>query len=1098
MTAMTNIYELTPTQEAMLLYSMYAPKSAAYFEQFCYAFRGALDVPAFKLAWQTVIDRHPILRTAFSWNDETPQQALRDNVELPFAFHDWRQIAASEHKDQLKDFLESDRARGFDVSKAPLVRVAALQTAEDAFHIVVSNHHLVLDGWSMGIVRREVSLIYQALTRGEQIELPAAPAFSDYVTWLNAQEGEGSESFWRNELAGFNSSNSLPIDNAPGMLPAPDETFDERVIDVPETLRTRLQAVARKHRLTMSTIAQGAWALLMSRYCRSDDVMFGITVSGRPFDYPEIDSLVGLLIGTLPLRVRVPQSEPLAAWLQQMQKAAFKLREHETTSLNQIHEWSEVPRGAPLFETIVVFENFAGHDLPLDIGGAIEISESHLARTNYPLTLVINQQPQLSLRVVYHRSRFAPDAIVRMLNHCVTILESFANDLDQSIAAVSLLSKAEKQTLLHEWSTSGPAAAELQPIHRRFENVAAKNPDAVAIEQDGQQLTYGQLNARANQLAHLLRDEWQSLSNAPSSPEANNSPLAGICLERSPEMIVAMLAILKAGGAYVPLDPAYPADRLEFMLGDSGAGLLLTRQSLRDKFPEFGGRVIALDAATESIDRQPANNLEADPDPTDLAYVIYTSGSTGKPKGVMIEHRSLRNFVASASEQYDITASDRVLQFASLCFDASVEEIFGALTCGATLVLRTDAMITSAKQFFERCSQLGITVLDLPTGYWHHLVAEMVENDLAIPESLRLVILGGEQAKVEHLARWLERVTAKVRLLNTYGPTEATVVTTTLNLSYHQAEGAIPIGRPIRGASTYVLDQMLQPVPTGVPGELFIGGAGVARGYLNRPELTAEKFIPNPFGEGRLYRSGDLVRYLPNGNLEFLGRADNQVKIRGFRIELEEVEQAIRTHVAVSDAVVVVREDADGDQRLHAYVVLEADQQATSTEIRSFLKSLLPTHMLPATFTALEVLPLMPNGKIDRGALPAPEFDRTPEDNFTPPRTPTEEVVAQVWCRVLKLSRAGIHDNFFELGGHSLLAARVFSELQRTLDIELSLVDIFKAPTVAELAEIVCERQAAKRQKDELMLLLSELDELSEEEAHRRLSEEMSTVALAG
>ena len=450
-----NIHELTPTQEAMLLYSMYAPKSAAYFEQFCYAFRGALDVPAFKLAWQTVIDRHRILRTAFSWNDETgPQQTLRDNVELPFTFHDWRHVAASEHKDQLQKFLESDRACSFDVSKAPLVRVAVLQTAEDAFHIVVSNHHLVLDGWSMGIVRREVSLIYQALTRGEQIELPATPAFSDYVTWLNAQEGEGSKSFWRNELAGFNSSNSLPIDNAPRMLPAPDETFDERVIDLPEALSTRLQAAARKHRLTMSTIAQGAWALLLSRYCRSDDVMFGITVSGRPFDYPEIDSLVGLLIGTLPLRVCVPQNEPLSAWLQQMQKAAFKLREHETTSLNQIHEWSEVPRGAPLFETIVVFENFAGHDLPLDLGGAIEISESHLARTNYPLTLVVNQQPQLSLRVVYHRSRFAADAIARMLNHCVTILESFANDLDRPVSAVSLLSEAEKQTLLHEWSLS--------------------------------------------------------------------------------------------------------------------------------------------------------------------------------------------------------------------------------------------------------------------------------------------------------------------------------------------------------------------------------------------------------------------------------------------------------------------------------------------------------------------------------------------------------------------------------------------------------------------------------------------------------------------
>ncbi|HXT63140.1 MAG TPA: amino acid adenylation domain-containing protein [Pyrinomonadaceae bacterium] len=1087
MATATNICELTPTQQAMLLFSVYAPKSPAYFEQFCYEFQGALDIEIFKRAWQEVIDRHSILRSSFSWDGlNGPQQIVHASVDLPFSVHDWRNVTSSQQAERLTEFLESDQQLGFDVGRAPLLRLAVIQIAAERFYIVVSNHHLVLDGWSMGIVRREVSSIYQALTRGEQIDLPAAPEFSDYVAWLDKQPQVDNESFWRGELQGFQSANAFPIDNAPGTLPAPEETFGEQTIDVAPELTARLQTVARKNRVTLSTIAQGAWALLLNRYCNTDDAIFGITVSGRPFDYPAIDSLVGLLIGTLPLRLRVEPEVSVKSWLQESQRKAFKLRDHETISLDRIHALSEVQRGNPLFESILVFENFAGHDVPLELGGQIKLVASHLARTNYPLTLVVNQGQSLCLRAVYHRSRFAEAAITRMLDQFVAILESFADDLNQSVATVAVLPESEKTTLLQDWSASDEASTDCTLSHRRFEVFAAQNPDAIAIEHTGSRLTYGELNARANQLAHLLSEEWQ----ASQTPDAK---LAGIFLDRSTEMIISLLAVLKAGGAYVPLDPTYPPDRLEFMLKDSDAQLLLTREDLRERVPEFSGRVIVLDAECELIHRQPANNVAAEARASDLAYVMYTSGSTGKPKGVMIEHRSLANFAESLSEAYGITGSDRVLQFASLSFDTSVEEIFCTLTSGATLVLRTDEMITSAQQFFAFCTQRHITVLDLPTGYWHHLVAEIVEHDLTIPSCLRLVILGGEEARADAVAKWLERA-QPVRLMNTYGPTEATVVTTTFDLA-DRDERTIPIGRPVRGASVFVLDQLLRPTPMGVPGELFIGGSGVARGYLNRTELTADKFIRNPFGDGRLYRSGDLVRYLPEGNLEFLGRADNQVKIRGFRIELEEIEQAIRTHNAVSDAAVIVREDADGDKRLHAYLVWEPSRRLTTTEVRTFLKSLLPPHMLPATITTVGAFPLMPNGKIDRQALPIPELERTTDDDFMAPRTPTEEIVAEIWCRTLKLTRVGIHDNFFELGGHSLLAARVFSDVQRTFNVQMSLVEIFKAPTVAQLAEIVCERQAAEQQDDELMSLLSELDELSEEEAHRRLTVEQSAVA---
>ena len=1082
------VYVLTPTQEAMLLYSLYAPQSAAYFEQFCYSFRGNLDVPAFERAWQQLIERHSILRTSFLLNEEShPQQLVHEHVEFGITCEDWRRIDPAEHDQRLTDFLETDCARGFDIAQAPLLRVSVLRTSDDAFFIVISNHHLVLDGWSMGVVRREVSRFYSALTQGEPLELQPAAAFSDYVEWLGEQDNEDAVEFWRNELKEFSASNCLPIDRLPASLAAPDEAFDERSIDISEEVTRQLRDVARKHRLTMSTVVQGAWAILLSRYCRSDDVMFGITVSGRPFDYSEIDSLVGLLINTLPLRVRINSESNLADSLRNLQTQVARMRDHELSSLQQIHESAGISNKVPLFETLVVFENFAGNGLALDLGGEITVVASHLARTNFPLTLVVTPHAGMGLHLVYHRSRFADEAIEGLLKHLVQILESFAVNLDQPVAAVNLLSDDERQTL-QTWSTSAAALTDLQLIHRIIEDQAAKRPDAIAVEHESQQITFAQLNARANQLAHYLREQFHRSRSL--SADSGAKPLVGICLERSIDMIVSVLAVLKAGAAYVPVDPAYPANRLRLMLEDSGARLLLTHAALGEKFSDSPASVIALDTEANSIKKQARTNPGEQASLDDLAYVIYTSGSTGAPKGVCVQHRALASFVAGANIEYQISATDRVLQFASLSFDTSVEEIFCALAAGATLVLRTDDMITSPKQFLESCATSRITVLDLPTGYWHHLVAEIAQDNLPIPESLRLVILGGEQAKAEHVGKWQQRAGDSVRLLNTYGPTEATVVTTAFDLTRHDPNAAIPIGRPISGAAVYVLDQTLQPTPIGLPGQLYIGGTNVARDYLNKPELTSEKFIRNPFGEGRLYVSGDLVRYETDGNLEFLGRVDNQVKIRGFRIELEEIEQALLKHDSIEDAVVIAREDADGDKRLHAYLVFARPEEASTIDLRKSLKSCLPPHMIPATFNALAAMPLMPNGKIDRRALPEPNVGHSQAQVFVAPRTPIEELVAEVWCRALKLARVSVEQNFFELGGHSLLAARVFSDLQKMFAVELHLADIFKAPTVAELSELIYARQTARSQCDELMSLLAELEELSDEAAHRQLADE--------
>jgi amino acid adenylation domain-containing protein len=787
-------HPLTPTQEAMLLYSVYAPKSAAYFEQFCYEYRGALDVDTFTAAWQQVVNRHSILRTSFRWNEEAgPRQIVHDEVVVPVVFEDWRDVTDHEHT--LTEFLEADCARGFDVALAPLIRVAVLQTGSDSFYIVISNHHLVLDGWSLGILRREVTLVYHALTDGQEIELPEAPEFSAYVDWLRNQKRDDGEGFWQKELAGFTQPDALPIDLAPATLPGADESFGELAIEVPEELSSRLQTAARKHRLTMSTIAQGAWALLLSRYCRSNDVLFGITVSGRPYDFEEVDSLVGVLINTLPLRVQIPANSTTANCLQELQKRVSRLREHETTSLKQILEWSDLPHNRPLFETLVVFENFIGHDLQLNLGGDIQLSQSHLARTNYPLVLVVNPHAELGLRVIYHRSRFASDAIERLLNHLVTLLESLADDFEQPVTSVNVLSERERHVLLNEWNQTTRAVTDLKPVYRVIEEQAATTPEAAAVVHDGYSLTYGELNARANQLAQFLR---QRLS--PADQTIEETPLVGICLDRSIDMIVAVLAVLKAGAAYVPLDPTYPSERLSLMLEDSGVSVVLTRQNLCEKLPAFKGQAIALDAEANEMSAESVENLELDVTLAGLAYVMYTSGSTGTPKGVMIEHRALANFVNGAAALYEFTSEDRVLQFASLSFDTSVEEIYCTLARGATLVLRADAMITSPKQFLESCAQLNLTVLDLPTGYWHHLVNAIAEDHLPVPDSIRLVLLGGEQAHAHQVVKWLERAGQNARLMNTYGPTEATVVTTAFDLTAHRDGEIVAIGRPLAGA----------------------------------------------------------------------------------------------------------------------------------------------------------------------------------------------------------------------------------------------------------------------------------------------------------
>ncbi len=1108
-------YELTPTQQAMLLYSLYAPGSKAYFEQVCYAYRGALDVGAFAEAWQRVVDRHAALRTSFSFEDsEKLWQTVHSQASLPFQQHDWRKLSASEQQERLDQFLKDDSVSGFDLSRAPLLRVAVLQTGDRAFWIVVSNHHIILDGWSMSQLRKEVSQIYNSHVGGKQVDLAPVHHFGEYLEWLDKRNPSEAESFWRQELSDFSGPHYLPIDKQAGKLPSADESFAEKQTYLSASLTETIRSTAQFHHLTVAALLQGAWGVLLSRYCAADDVIFGMTVSGRPYDLAGVESMVGLLINTLPVRVKLAAPDSCLESLKKLQNSVAGLLEHEHTSLKNIQEWSELPSNLPLFDTLMVFENFAGSGSSFDLDGTIELAGSHLSRTNYPLTIVVEPGAQLGLQLVYQRSRFDDDAMERMLGHLTNIIAAMTEDMDQSIASLPLLTAAERRTLLVEWNSTRKEISGEKSINRLFEQQAGLTPHAVAVIHEGAQLTYSELNARANQLARYL----ESRGVVPESR-------VGICLERSIEMVVAVLATLKAGGAYVPLDPTYPRSRLDFMLQDCGVDVLLTNDRLLENLPDYRGTIVRLgdhgregngENDTELIKAQSSDNLSEAPTAANLAYVIYTSGSTGNPKGTMIAHTSLVNFTLAAGDAYEISPADRVLQFASLNFDTSAEEIFPALCRGACLVLRTDSMISSAIDFLGGCADFGVTVLDLPTAYWHELTDELCADKLSLPPSLRLVILGGEKALPERLRSWRELGgAAAVRLVNTYGPTEATIVATMSDLSASGTRilrvsstgetpvppmlAEVPIGRPIPNANVYVLDPLLRPVPVGIPGELYLGGAGVARGYLGRADLTAEKFIPNPFGPragqplyNRLYKTGDVVRYQSDGALQFLGRMDHQVKVRGFRIELGEIEQAIRTHENVSDAVVIVTEDGEGNKRLVAYVVAARDIELTGSEVREFLTRRLPAYMLPSAFVMLDALPSMPNGKLDRHALPRVGHQRVDSDmEFEPTRSFLEETLAKSWCDLLQLDRISVQDNFFERGGHSLLGAKLISNLRREMNVRLTLIDVFQSPTIASLAELIYQRQTEDEAEDDLVSLLAELQSLSDEEAELTLVQEL-------
>ena len=1093
-----DLYVLSPIQSGMLFHSLYAPGSGVYVIQVSCALRGELNVKAFERAWQQVLQRHAILRSSFVWEAlDRPVQAVHRHVELPLGQHDWRALTPSAQQEALADWLREDRTRGFALDEAPLMRLALAREADQAYRVIWSYHHLLLDGWSMQILLKEVFTLYEAYSRGETLHLAPIRQYRDYIGWLQ-QSLSAAETYWRKTLKGFTTPTiiSKRRERNAGAEPA-QESYSEQGIVLDAKLTAQLQEVCRAEQVTTSTAIQAAWALLLMRYSGEKDVVFGAVVSGRSPNLTGVERMVGPLINTLPVRMRASRNQRVKDWLREAQVQGAEMRQYEYSPLVEVQKWSEVNGGESLFESILVYENYPVEETVKEEIEGIRLSELRsMEQTNYPLTLLAMPGAELVLRIIYEQSRFDDESITQILRHLARALEEIASNPEQRIEQVSLLDHVERQQILGEWNQTKRAYPQDKRLHELFEEQAERTPEAVAVVCDEEQLSYGEVNERANRLAHYLRQKGVG----PEVP-------VGLLLERSAGMIISVLAVLKAGGYYVPLDPSSPAERLSFMLADVGMPLVITHESLRQHIPNTGAHVLALDYAEKLLAEQPETNPEASAAPENLAYLIYTSGSTGRPKGVAVTHANVARLLQSTTEWFGFNERDVWTLFHSYAFDFSVWELWGALAYGGRLVVVSYEVSRDAERFYRLVVKQGVTVLNqTPSAFRQFLKVDEAHgakpalhaNDSLSREEglqLRLVIFGGEALELQSLRPWVARYgDESPQLINMYGITETTVHVTYKRIrraDIEDASGSL-IGSAIPDLRLYVLDSALEPVPLGVRGELYVGGAGLARGYLGRAEITADRFVPDPFGQqsgARLYRTGDQVRWSAAAELEYIGRIDNQVKVRGFRIELGEIESMLAGHPEVREAIVLARTDEGAEKRLVAYVVARDGDAPSVTELRSHLQQNLPDYMIPAAFVMLQSLPLTSSGKVDRRALPAPDGARPDlEMAFVPPGDPAEESLAAIWGEVLGLERIGIYDDFFAIGGHSLLAAQVIARIQREFGVELALRDFFTSPNIKSLAERISEAALSAADEDKIDAMLNVLENIDEEQAQSMLN----------
>ncbi|MEH2268243.1 MAG: amino acid adenylation domain-containing protein [Nostoc sp.] len=1039
---------LSFSQERLWFLYQFQPDSSTYNVSLAFRLQGLLNVSALEYSLNEIIQRHEALRTTFLASENKPVQVIASSLKLTLPVVDLQELPERERETQVLQLVNNEVQQPFDLEQGSLLRFSLVQLGENEYVLLLSVHHVVFDGWSEGVLWRELTALYTAFSTGKPSPLPELPIqYADFAVWqrqwLQGKVMDTQLDYWKQQLAGSPPLLELPTDRV--RPPIQTSRGGIKYFQLDDHLTQKIKSLSEKSGATLFMTLLTGFVILLSRYSNQQDILVGSPIANR--NRSEIESLIGFFVNILVLRTDVSGNPSFWELLQRVRQVALDAYSHQDVPFEKVVEVLQPERNlnySPLFQVMFILQNTPPGKLELP-GLSLTRLEIESSTAKYDLTLSITESEQgLSGSLEYNCDLFEQATITRMVGHFVTLLEGIVANPQQQISQLPLLTESEQQQLLVEWNNTQADYPSDKCIYQLFEEQVELTPDAVAVVFDNQQLTYQQLNCRANQLAHYLR----SLGVKPDM-------LVGICVERSLEMVVGILGILKAGGAYLPIDPEYPQERLSFMLQDAAVSILLTQQQLLKRLPKHQAQVICFDTDWLIISQSSQDNLISGVQANNLAYVIYTSGSTGQPKGVALNQLALGNLILWQLQNNPISTGAKTLQFAPISFDVSFQEIFSTWFSGGTLFLITEELRRDPVALLDFLQQKAVERLFVPFVALQQLAEVAVGSEL-VNSHLREIITAGEQLQITPaISQWFSKLN-DCTLHNHYGPSESHVIITfTLANSVETWPLLPPIGRPIANTQIYILDKYLQPVPVGVPGELHIGGVSLARGYLNRPELTQEKFIPNPFDNSKLYKTGDLARYSPDGNIEYLGRIDNQVKIRGFRIELGEIETVLNQHSDVQVSCAIVREDHPGQKQLVAYIVPQKEMIPTTGELRQFLKAKLPDYMVPSAFVILEALPLTPSGKVDRRALPAPDLGIEIADKFVAPRNPIEEALALIWSQVLRLEKIGIHNNFFELGGHSLLATQVISRLPEALGISLPLRSLFESPTVAQLSEVI-------------------------------------------
>ncbi|MBN1866411.1 amino acid adenylation domain-containing protein [Candidatus Sumerlaeota bacterium] len=1039
---------LSSGQQRLWVIDQFEPLSPAYNIAFAARLSGPLDVSALERAMGEILRRHEVLRVRFETRKGAPVQTLSHDEPLQIEVTDLRETPEAARESEIQRLASIESRRPFDLARDRLFRVSLLKLCETDHVLLLSFHHIVFDGWSWSVFTKELDSLYDAFRKGRPSPLADLPIqYFDYAAWQERTarlDGLRKDlDFWSDCLKG-----ELPVSTLPTDYPRPARlTYmgGRQPFVLPAAVTKGLRQLAQQESVSLFMTLLAAFSTLLHRYSAQDDILVGTPVANRPA--VELESLIGFFVNTIVVRGDLSGDPTFREILARVRDASLDAYAHQNVPFDKLVETlqpTRQPNAHPIFQVVFAFQNTPQASLNL-AGLTLTPLVVSSATSKFDLTLFMwEEDGALAGEIEYSADLFRPDTIERMVSHFSVLLEGVVAGPDRRLSSLPMLTEPERCRLLVEWNATDTPYPRDATIHAAFEEQVRARPNATAVVGAAERLSYGDLDRRANRLAWKLR----SLGVQAGTP-------VGIFTDRSVEMVVGMVAILKAGGGYVPLDPAYPPDRLKFVIEDTACSAILTQAHRAASLPDLPFQALVLNDGWESDVPKNAAVTDSGADGSTLAYVIYTSGSTGKPKGVAVPHRGVLRLVLGAT--YARFGRDRVfLQLAPVSFDAATFEMWGALLHGAVCVLYPDHGVPDPEVLRGILRKHRVTTLWLTASLFNTFIDESPEALRGVDE----ILTGGEALSVAHIRRAIDLL-PETQIINGYGPTENTTFTTCYPIprKLDPTITSIPIGRPIANTQAYILDSKMQPVPTGVPGELYAGGDGLARGYLNREEATAQRFVRNPFSpdpSSRLYATGDLVRYLPDGNIEFLGRIDTQVKIRGFRIELGEIEAALARHPGVREVVVDVRQDVPGEKRLVAYMVVNESSPPSLNDLLDFIRRWLPDYMIPSGMVYLDSLPLTPNGKVDRRALPAVEqIRRTDLVAYEAPRNETERTIAEAWEEVLQIPKVGIHDNFFELGGHSLLATRVVARLKEAFRIDLPLRSLFDDPTAAGMARSI-------------------------------------------